>query len=279
MLLVCDFEPSAAAVVNQASTTAYCFHIALPVRTGITTFRHVRISANTASFSEPVNPSARGYFYTDPKDRIITVEVSDDNWIQGMGETAELYAPARTFLAHIAAHPPSITEPSASTRGPPVDVPWEAWGPHGAHLVRAPDQTYIIRRPRACGMRVLSASLSKESVVVTDYHPGRVARSARVGVGTAAATTAATGTVGTAVGATLVRARALVQSTLSEMQQEQVMQARRPALVCVTKEVPLPRELRDASESPWTMLCEDALLAFEVSSQFLLEFFAFPGFR
>jgi hypothetical protein len=266
MLLVCDFEPSAATVVNQAATTAYCFHIALPVRTGIATFRHVRISANTASFSEPVNPSARGYFHTDPKERIITVEVSDDNWMQGMGETAELNVPARTFLAYIAAHPPLVTGSSVSTRGPPVNVPWEAWGPHGAHLVRAPDQTYIIRRPRACGMRVLGASLGKKSVVVTDYHPGRVARTARVGVGTA----------GTAVGATLIRARAPVSSTLSEMQQEQGMRARRLSLVCVTKEVPLPRELRDASESPWTMLCEDALLAFEVSIRFLE--LGVPGF-
>jgi hypothetical protein len=33
------------------------------------------------------------------------------------------------------------------------------------------------------------------------------------------------------------------------------------------KEVPLPKELQEASESPWMMLCEDALLAFEVSRQ------------
>ena len=95
---------------------------------------------------------------------------------------------------------------------------------------------------------------------MTDYHPGRVARSARVGVGTVAAT------AGTAAGATLARAPALVPSTFLEMRREQGSQARRPALVCVTKEVPLPRELRDVSESPWTMLCEDALLAFEVGS-------------
>ena len=268
MLLVYDFDPSATTVMSQVTTTPYCFHIALPVRTGITTFRHVRISANTASFTRPANPSPRGYFHTDPKDRIIIVEVADDNWMQSIGETAELYAPARTFLAYIAAHPPSATELPASMRGPPVDVPWEAWGPHGAHLVRAPDQTYIIRRPRACGMRVLGASLSTKSVTVTDYHPGRVARSTRVGVGTVATTAAA-------AGATLVRARALVPSTFSEMQQEQRMPARRPALVCVTKEVSLPRELRDAPESPWTMLCEDALLAFEVRSFASLAFLGF----
>ena len=258
MFIVYNLEPSAASVVNRVATIPYCFHVALPVRTGITTFRHVRISANTASFSQPANRSPRGYFHMDPQDRMITVEVADDNWMQGMGETAELCAPAHTFLSYIAAHPSSATKLSAATRGPPVDVPWEAWGPHAARLVRAPDQTYIIRRPRACGMRVLSASLSKKSVVVTDYHPGRVARSARVGVGTVAATAAA--------GATLVRAPALAPRTFLEMQQEQGSQARRPALVCVTKEVPLPRELRGASESPWMMLCEDALLAFEVSS-------------
>jgi len=257
MLIVYNLEPSAASVVNRITTTPYCFHVALPVRTGITTFRHVRISANTASFSQPADPSLRGYFHTDPRDRIITVEVADDNWMQVMGETAEVYTPAHTFLNYIAAHPSSATKLSATMRGPPVDVPWEAWGPHAARLVRAPDQTYIIRRPRACGMRVLGASLSKKSIVVTDYHPGRVARSTRVGVGTVAAT------ADTAAGATLVRARALVPGTFLEMQQEKGSQARRPALVCATKEVPLPRELRDASESPWTMLCEDALLAFE----------------
>ncbi|KAI0280880.1 hypothetical protein BGY98DRAFT_280881 [Russula aff. rugulosa BPL654] len=36
-----------------------------------------------------------------------------------------------------------------------------------------------------------------------------------------------------------------------------------PRLVCSMREVPLPPELQKASESPWTMLCEDALLAFE----------------
>ena len=256
MLLICDFEPSMAAVVNQVATVPYCFHVTLPVRTGITTFRQVRISTNTASLSPPTNASIRGYFHADPMDRIIALEVTDNNWMQGMEEIAELYAPARTFLAYIAAHPPTAdsASESARTRGP-INVPWEAWGPHGAHLVRSADQTYIIRRPRACGMRVLGAPLNKKSVIVTDYHPGRVARSARAGVG------ATSSTAGTA----LVRAR--VSSTFSEMQQQQKQGTRGPcpALVRITKEVPLPRELRDASECPWTMLCEDALLAFEVS--------------
>ena len=38
---------------------------------------------------------------------------------------------------------------------------------------------------------------------------------------------------------------------------------RHPPLGCATKEVPLSRELQGAPESPWTVLCEDALLAFE----------------
>jgi len=215
----------------------------------------------------------------DPRDRVVAVEVADDNWVEGIGETAELYAPASTFLTYIATHPPSANGFSGFTRGPPVEVPWEAWGPHGVHLIRVPDRTDIIRRPRACGMRVLGASLSKESIVVTDYHPGRIARSATVGVGTVAATTTATaaaaGTAGIAAGATLVRGCALVPSPFSEMQQVQGVQTRRRALVCVTKEVPLPRVLQDASESPWTMLCEDGLLAFEVSSLTSLVFAEF----
>jgi hypothetical protein len=236
MLLVYDFDPSATVLVNKVATIPYCFHIAIPVRTGIATFRQVRISANTASFSSPIAPCPQGYFHADPKDRIFTLEVTDNNWMQDMEDTAELYAPVRTFLAYMAAHPPSAVATSA--RGP-INVPWEAWGPRGTHLVRATDKPYIIRRPRACGMRVLGASLSNKSVVVADYHPGRVAR---------------------------VRARAL--STFPEISKG--TQLRHAPLMCVTKEVPLPRELQEASESPWTMLCEDALVAFEVSCEPLL---------
>jgi hypothetical protein len=239
MLLAYDFEPSATVFVNTVATIPYCFHIALPVRTGIATFRQAHISTNTASFSSPVAPCPQGYFHADPKDRIFVLEVTDNNWMQGMEETTELYAPVRTFLAYIAAHPPAAV--AASARGP-INVPWEAWGPYGAHLVRA-HQPYIIRRPRACGMRVLGACLGKESVVVADYHPGRVARSASLDA------------------AARVRARAL--NTFSE--NSRGTQMRHAPLVCATKEVPLPRELQEASESPWTMLCEDALLAFEVS--------------
>ncbi|KAI0298766.1 hypothetical protein B0F90DRAFT_1730877 [Multifurca ochricompacta] len=273
MLLLYDFEPSATVFVNQVATIPYCFRITLPVRTGFTTFRQARISANTASFSSPVPSSPQGYFHADPRDRIITLEVTDNNWMQGIEETAELYAPVRTFLNYIASHPPSGK--STSARGP-VDVPWGNWGPYGAHLVRAADQPYIIRRPRACGMRVLSASSGKESVVVTDYHPGRVARSSSSSSGCGGDGDEAgpvdrppnanpSPSQGPSRGA---RPRGL--STFSEIQlnarleqQRQRQPRARLPLVCVTKEVPLPRELQCASESPWTMLCEDALLAFE----------------
>ena len=263
MLLVYDFHPSKAVAMNHIAMTPYCFHIALPVRTGITTFRCVRISINTASLSPPALSSPQGLFHADPKDGIIALEVIDNNWMQIMEETAELYAPVRTFLSYISAHPPTTTatdtSPSGRPHNPVVDVPWEAWGLYGAHLVR--DQTYIIPRPRACGMRVLGASLSRKSVIVTDYHPGRIARGTKVGVGTMAATTGAATATSSANAA-----RGRAPSSFWEMQQQQQgTLARRPALVCVRKEVPMPRELQDASESPWTMLCEDALLAFEVS--------------
>ena len=241
MLLVYDFDPSVNLFINQIATIPYCFRISLPVRTGIATFRHARLNTNTASFSAP--SSAQGYFHTDPKDRIIALEVTDNNWLQMMEETSELYAPAHTFLSYIAAHPPITASASVSATisgHKPLDVPWEAWGPHGAHLVRAADQPYIVRRPRVCGMRVLGASLGNGSVVVADYHPGRVARQCAGG-----------------------RARSL--STFSEI----LLGARtqRPRSMCVTKEVPLPLELREAPESPWMMLCEDALVAFEVSGR------------
>ena len=248
MLLVYDFDPSVTLFINQIATIPYCFRISLPVRTGIATFRHARLNTNTASFSVP--SSTQGYFHTDPKDRIIALEVTDNNWLQSMEETSELYAPAHTFLSYIAAHPPITASASVSTSlsgHKPLDVPWDAWGPHGAHLVRAADQPYILRRPRVCGMRVLGASQSNGSVVVADYHPGRVARQC------------AGGTAG-------VLARPL--STFSEILLG--ARAQRPKSMCVTKEVPLPRELREAPESPWMMLCEDALVAFEVRSHIIV---------
>jgi hypothetical protein len=302
MLVVYKFEKSGQQTV---APIPFCFHIALPVRTGLATFRHVRISVNTASFSPPTdsnsssNPnSSRGYFYTDPKDRIITLEVADNNLMQSVEETAELYVPARTFLAYIAAHPPAtvssafVSTESASPRPiagarAVVDVPWEEWGPYGVHLVRTTDQTYIIRRPRACGMRVLGAPLSKKSVVVVDYHPGRVARSAIATVGANSVSTSMHGRgtcSNSAAVAARVRARAPIPApapawlpvrvgTFSSESRSATgtttltrMSRCFPRLVCTTKEVPLPPELQKASESPWTMLCEDALLAFEVSS-------------
>jgi hypothetical protein len=269
MLVVYEFEKSSQQTV---APIPYCFHIVLPVRTGLATFRQVRISVNTASFSPPTGSnsnsssssnSSRGYFYADPKDRIITLEVADNNWIQSIEETAELYVSARTFLAYIAAHP--------QASGPVVDVPWEEWGPYGAHLVRITDQAYIIRRPRACGMRVLGAPLSKKSVVVADYHPGRVARSVTATVG-ASSVSVSMGGGGTfsdcAAAAARVRSRVPSPESRSATRLATPTRIPRcfPRLVCATKEVPLPPELQKASESPWTMLCEDALLAFEVSS-------------
>lgn len=248
MLLVYDFDPRVTLFINQVATIPYCFRISLPVRTGITTFRQARINNNTASFSSPT-ASPHGHFYADPKGRIIALEVTDNNWMQGMEETAELYAPAHTFLSYIAAHSPVAASASVSTSisgQKPFDVPWEAWGPHGAHLVRGTDQQYIVRRPRVCGMRVLGASMCNRSIVIADYHPGRVTRSAGDSGGFG------------------MRTRSL--STFSEI----LLGTRgalcaRPPSMCVTKEVPLPIELQETSESPWMMLCEDALVAFEVS--------------
>jgi hypothetical protein len=287
MLLVYEFKTSTIASVNKV--VAYCFQTALPVRTGLATFRHARISVNTASFSPPTdtdsnsnsNSFPRGYFYADPKDRIITLEVTDNNWMQNMEETAELYVPTRTFLAYMAAHPPlavSAVRAGTGAGGPIVDVPWEEWGPCGAHLVRTVDQTYIIRRPRSCGMRVLGAPLSKKSVVVADYHPGRVARSAAAAAACVRAPAPAQRPVGTLFSSS--SESHVGTGTETGATTRTLMRTRRrcfPPLVRVTKEVPLPAELQDALESPWTMLCEDALLAFEV--RLSCEFFSFLLFN
>ena len=278
MLFIYGFETSTIASVNQEQVVAYCFHVARILPTSSAIFYDVRINANTASFSPPTNlnssSSPRGYFYADPKDRIITVEVLHNSWMEEMELTAELYIPVRTFLAYMAAHPPPDVDGMAARAGasgrsrPVVDVPWEDWGPCGAHLVRTSDQAYVIRRPRTCGMRVLGAPLSTKSVVVTDYHPGRVARSAAAAAATARVQAPA------AVPARLPAATSPLSSEswtatamATVMTPPAGMRRRRfPPVVRVSKEVPLPLELQKASESPWTMLCEDALLAFEVSS-------------
>ena len=262
MLLVYKFETSAVASVTQQVVT-YCFHTIPPVpAAGLTLFYHARLSVNTASFSPPTNSnstsSPRGFFYPDPKEHIITLEVSNGTFVLEATRKliSELYVPVRTFLAYIAAHP-AATAASARTAhagacgGPYVDVPWEDWGPRGAHLVLSRDQRYIIRRPRSCGMRVLGTCLSRKSVVVTDYHPGRVALSAD-GDTSAAARVRARAQDPTVGGGTSL--------SFSSMRSRCI-----PPLVRVTKEVPLPAELQNALESPWTMLCEDALVAFEVS--------------
>jgi hypothetical protein len=260
----------------------------------------MRISVNTASFSPPTDfnsssssNSSRGYFYADPKDRIITLEVMDNNLMQHIEETAELYVPARSFLSYIAAHPPApfvSTESSprpvarAGASEPIVDVPWEEWGPYGAHLLRPKDQTHVIRRSRACGMRVLGSALSKKSVVVVDYHPGRVVRSATatVDAGSVSKSMDGGGTFSDSTAAAArVRARVPIPASARLPVGVGTFSTRIPRcfprLVCTTKEVPLPLELQNASESPWTMLCEDALLAFEVSGWIF--FFAYHAAR
>jgi hypothetical protein len=237
-LTVYDFGHSATAFGPKIVMTPYCFHVPLPAKLDIP-FRQVRININTASFSSPVAPCPQGYFHADPEDRILTLEVTDGNLMRAK-ESAELNAPVRTFLAYMAAHPPTAVATSKRDR---IDVPWEAWGPHGAHLVRSTDRPYIFHRPRTCGMRVLGAPLGKKSVVIADYHPGRVARS--VGLDAAAR----------------VRARASPEI-------RQGAQLRHASLACVTKEVPLPKELQEISKNLMMFLCEDALLVFEVSYVF-----------
>jgi hypothetical protein len=246
--------------------------------------RRVHINLNTASFS----PNNRGYFYTDPKDHTFVLEVVDNYWMQSTKETAELSVSARTFLAYIAAHPPAV---ATSADGPAVDVLWEEWGPYGAHLVNTKD-TSIIRRSRACGMRVLGSALSKKSVTVVDYHPGRVARSATATVDGSSVsismggggTLSGSATAATGVGAQApIPAPALAQrvGTFSSESHSATgtgtitptrMPRCFPRPVCAAKEVPLPPELQNASESPCMMLCEDALLAFEVSGWILFYF-------
>jgi hypothetical protein len=170
------------------------------------------------------------------------MEVTDGDSIR-IERTAELNAPVRTFLAYMEEHPPTAV--ATSERGQ-IDVPWEAWGPHGVHLVRFGDRPHIFSRQRTCGMRVLGAPLGNKSVVITDYHPGRVARS--VGLDAAAQ---------------------VCGPASPEIRQG--TQLRHTSLTCVTKEVPLPKELQEESESePWIVLCEDALLAFKVGFVFVL---------
>jgi hypothetical protein len=90
------------------------------------------MSTNTALFSLSITSSLQGYFYVDAKDRIITLEVTDDNWMQGEAEAAGLYAPCV---------PSSPTWPR--TWHHPVIVWSVCHGKLGAHTPR----TYAHGRP------------------------------------------------------------------------------------------------------------------------------------
>jgi hypothetical protein len=74
---------------------------------------------------------------------------------------------------------------------------------------------------------------------------------------------AATTNTTTASTASTTHARVPRSFMDAQQQCQQGMQAQPPALV--TKEVPLPQELWDASESPQMMLCKGTLQAFQVS--------------
>ncbi|KAH9970678.1 hypothetical protein BJV74DRAFT_799232 [Russula compacta] len=89
-------------------------------RARLVTFTRISKGTRQHSIIPPsITSSLRGYFYADAKDCISKLE--------GEAETAELYAPVRTFLAYMAAH-------LAPSCDPVVRVAWEAWCPHPAHL-------------------------------------------------------------------------------------------------------------------------------------------------
>ncbi|KAI0061523.1 hypothetical protein BV25DRAFT_767507 [Artomyces pyxidatus] len=129
----------------------------------------IQISTKVAPW-RTTDPSAPGHFYSNPSDRLFSVEVA---WASNGGlHNQHFYIPSTTFSSYIRSHP--MTESSTS-----IHVPWDAWGRMGAHLTYLKGQNSIRRPLCLSGMRSMHydyEDAAAPKVVIFDFHPRRVAR-------------------------------------------------------------------------------------------------------
>ncbi|KAI0061507.1 hypothetical protein BV25DRAFT_763403 [Artomyces pyxidatus] len=114
-------------------------------------------------------PAPHGCFYSDPADRLISIELIYINWTSKF----IIDVPSRTLTQYIAAHPAAPGEPA-------VLVPWDAWGAHGARVtaysVHSPMWWAVSGSRRATVSPRPGATDSETILTVLDYSLRRVAR-------------------------------------------------------------------------------------------------------
>ncbi|KAI0061476.1 hypothetical protein BV25DRAFT_1916843 [Artomyces pyxidatus] len=130
------------------------------------------IISSTVTPWRSVNPLERGHFRSDPNDRLLSAVVNlPYDKVAGSAQQLRVHIPLSTFSSYIVSHP--LTEPSIS-----IDVPWDAWGPMGSRVTLRP-QSITVSEVSAQGMRILCMNyggLRKQTTMILDYHPARVAR-------------------------------------------------------------------------------------------------------
>ncbi|KAI0065564.1 hypothetical protein BV25DRAFT_1706630 [Artomyces pyxidatus] len=124
-----------------------------------------------ATYGSPwrsANSPARGYFYGDPNDRLLSVisTFPHDGAVRDFG----LHIPSSTFSSYIKSHP--LTRTSTS-----IVVPWHAWGPAGSRVTprSRTDAEVSIQRTRILRIN-LSDGVRSPTATLLDYHSLRVAR-------------------------------------------------------------------------------------------------------
>ncbi|KAI0055648.1 hypothetical protein BV25DRAFT_1735992 [Artomyces pyxidatus] len=143
-----------------------CYTFALPEF-----MQHSVIFAFLATCPLETNPSPDGDFYSDPADRLISIEISNTN--HGRQSRFIIDVPACTFTRYIAAHPVSPGNPTGT-----ITVPWDAWGTHGARVTVLSQLMMMgtISGSRRATWYRRPASDDPGVLTVLDYSPRRVAR-------------------------------------------------------------------------------------------------------
>ncbi|KAI0061511.1 hypothetical protein BV25DRAFT_763306 [Artomyces pyxidatus] len=130
---------------------------------------------DTRACTLETTPARHGCFYSDPDDRLISIELIFIDW----SGRFIIDVPARTLTRYIAAHPAVPGQPAAV-------VPWDAWGTHGARVTHCPGYTsmsWAISGSRRATLLPRSGVDNTTMLTVLDYSPRRVARAIARGTG------------------------------------------------------------------------------------------------
>jgi hypothetical protein len=204
----------------------------------------------------PKNCSLEGYFDNNPDDQLIVIEIASRWYASEKACVAmTLFIPTRAMLSRIATYAPaSPTSPTSHTSSslssssyttmPVARFVWDRWGKDHVLLEKRRDrERRLPMLSRVCGLRVVSRRpvvLKDDSVVVRvmDFHPHRAMRS---------------------VGPSNPSGR---------------LGSRGAAPLHAVIDVPLPEEARGVDPILFsTVICQDALIIFEVCLFFFLSFF------